>query len=140
MGIDIYMSWKDQTKEEKEAQLTGFSVHSGHVGYLREAYHGGPYATKVLLPECFGLPVEDPQDRGLVNPVNDEDRTFEYPYWVLRRRLELTLATAKERSIRVYQEPSEDDSPQIKAFTDFVELAERKEKETGKPVTIYASY
>ena len=53
MGIDIYMHWKDQTEEEHKAQLTGFSVTSGDVGYLREAYHGSPYATKFLMPEAF---------------------------------------------------------------------------------------
>jgi len=52
MGIDIYASWATMTKHDKEAQLTGFSS-KGHVGYLREAYHGGPYATRVLVPEAF---------------------------------------------------------------------------------------
>jgi hypothetical protein len=46
MGIDIYMRWKGQTDEETQAQFVGFSVVHGHVGYLREAYHGAPYATK----------------------------------------------------------------------------------------------
>jgi hypothetical protein len=31
----------------------GFSVEHGHLGYLREAYHGEPYATRVLVPESF---------------------------------------------------------------------------------------
>ena len=53
MGIDIYMVWDNQTQEEHEAQLTGFSTVHGHVGYLREAYHGGPYATQLLFPEAF---------------------------------------------------------------------------------------
>jgi hypothetical protein len=41
------------TDAEKKAQITGCSVEHGHVGYLREAYHGEPYATKVLVPEAF---------------------------------------------------------------------------------------
>ena len=53
MGIDIYAKWRDQTKEEKEDQCTGFSTVSGDVGYLREAYHGSPYVTKYLLTEAF---------------------------------------------------------------------------------------
>lgn len=54
MGIDIYARWRDQTAEQQEAQYTGFSIRHGNVGYLREAYHGGPYATRELVPEAFG--------------------------------------------------------------------------------------
>src|ERR1700732_2798969 len=53
MGIDIYAEWTGMSDAEKKAQATGFSVEHGHVGYLREAYHGEPYATKVLVPEAF---------------------------------------------------------------------------------------
>ena len=42
MGIDIYARWRGQTEEEQHAQITSFSVVHGHVGYLREAYHGEP--------------------------------------------------------------------------------------------------
>ena len=41
------------TAEEERAQIDCFSVVHGHVGYLREAYHGEPYATRVLVPEAF---------------------------------------------------------------------------------------
>jgi len=51
MGIDIYiMREKAPTKDDK-AEL--FDINQGHVGYLREAYHGGPYATELLVPEAF---------------------------------------------------------------------------------------
>ena len=53
MGIDIYAQWDGMTAQEEAAQVTGFSIEHGHVGYLREAYHGEPYATKVLVPEAF---------------------------------------------------------------------------------------
>lgn len=53
MGIDIYAEWDGMTEAEHDAQLTGFSVEHGHVGYLREAYHGEPYTTKVLVPGAF---------------------------------------------------------------------------------------
>src|SRR3990167_7640908 len=53
MGIDIYAAWERQAEEEKKAQATGFSVVACNVGYLREAYHGGPYVTKYLVPEAF---------------------------------------------------------------------------------------
>ena len=60
MGIDIYMKWEGQTEEEERAQITGFEVsgRAGGVGYLREAYHGAPYATMFFVGEAFG---EDPQ-------------------------------------------------------------------------------
>lgn len=53
MGIDIYLSWPKMTEKEKKAQMTGFNIFSGHVGYLREAYHGGPYPSKMLVREAF---------------------------------------------------------------------------------------
>jgi hypothetical protein len=73
MGIDVYAKWDGQTEDEKKAQITGFSIVAGEVGYLREAYHGGPYATKVLFPECFTDGVE-----GVREDLSDEDiRRFE---------------------------------------------------------------
>lgn len=53
MGIDIYLKWPDMTEEDKQSQFTGMSTIHGNVGYLREAYHGGPYATKILCREAF---------------------------------------------------------------------------------------
>ena len=41
------------TEAEDEAQITGFSIEHGHVGYLREAYHGAPYVTRYLVSEAF---------------------------------------------------------------------------------------
>src|SRR6266566_5106087 len=64
MGIDVYMKWKGQTEEEHKAQITGFSVMHGHVGYLREAYHGEPYATEVLFPEGWSSRKQD-EELGL---------------------------------------------------------------------------
>ena len=78
MGIDIYTRWKGQTDEETQAQMTGFSIVHGHVGYLREAYHGEPYATKYLLREAFEHP-----DRCRI------------PASVLRQRLPHTLALSE---------------------------------------------
>ncbi len=67
MGIDIYLRWESMTEAERDAQQLGFSVVHGHVGYLREAFHGAPYATHVLMPEAFAvhrLSVEAAQLRG----------------------------------------------------------------------------
>ena len=35
MGTDIYLSWDDMTKEEKDGRITGYDIFSGHKGYLR---------------------------------------------------------------------------------------------------------
>ena len=53
MGIDIYMRWDGMTEEDRDKQITGFDATVGDVGYLREAYHGGPYATHYLVEEAF---------------------------------------------------------------------------------------
>lgn len=55
MGIDIYAKWDAYTEANYEAQLTGFDTTAGSVGYLREAYHGGPYVTNWLMPEAFAI-------------------------------------------------------------------------------------
>jgi hypothetical protein len=116
MGIDVYMRWNGQTKEEKEAQLTGFSIVHGYTGYLREAYHGEPYATRILVPEAFF--VED----------------IRISAKILRERLPKTLEACEERYKNdIYKEQAK------QSYIDFVELAERKEKETGQPVLIIVS-
>jgi hypothetical protein len=56
MGIDIYATWRGQSEAEEQAQVTGFSAVHGHAGYLREAYHGGPYVTKYFVSEAFDAP------------------------------------------------------------------------------------
>ena len=125
MGIDIYARWDGQTAEEASAQFTGCSVLEGKVGYLREAYHGNPYATKYLLREAF---------------VSD-DATARIESSVMRRRLPGTLALVEEREREVYNVTDEDEIQLVKqSFIDFVDLCERKEKETGTPVLIRASY
>jgi len=126
MGIDIYAKWKGQTEEEEKAQFTGFSVEDGHVGYLREAYHGAPYATRHLVAEAFDSP----------------DSEAKIPAAVLRERLPETIRLAKQRERLVHDRKGSipDDDPAIKSFTDFVELCERMERETGELVTILASY
>jgi len=126
MGIDIYARWKGQTKEEANAQITGFSVLHGHTGYLREAYHGSPYATKYLVREAFS---------------DEPDAVIKIPASVLRERLPRTLELVREREQKLYWETDEKEiQAVIKSFTDFVDLCERKEKETGEPVAIIASW
>lgn len=125
MGIDIYLRWTLQTDAEQEAQHTGYSVTHGHVGYLREAYHGEPYATKALLPECFA------------------DGTYGAPQAIpaatLRKRLPEVVRLAVQREREVYRNEVDESDPVIRSFVDFVELAERMEAE-GRGVTVVASW
>jgi len=123
MGIDIYAEWDGMTEAEKAAQTTGFSVEHGHVGYLREAYHGEPYATKVLAPEAF------------------EELRAAIPAATLIDRLPavLTVAEARERKLYGVTDPTEIE-PILQSYRDFVALCERKERETKEPCVIHASY
>lgn len=127
MGIDIYAEWRDQTPTERDAQATGFSVVSGDVGYLREAYHGEPYATRVLVPEAFAARFQD----GAAIPAA-----------VLRKRLPKVLALVRARQLLIYKEgpTSENTRAVVKSFADFVALCEAKERDTGAPCIIRASY
>jgi hypothetical protein len=125
MGIDIYASWRGQTDEEKVAQVTGFDVTKGGVGYLREAYHGEPYVTRYLLAEAF----------------ESVDGSARIPAAVLRKRLPRALELAMRREMLVYDATTvSHDDPPVRSFIAFVELCERKERETGEPVEIIASY
>jgi len=85
MGIDIYAQWEGQTEEEKKVQYTGFDTTAGRVGYLREAYHGGPYVTKFLLKEAF-----------------EGDGEAKIPASVLKERLPATVLLAMFRNQKVY--------------------------------------
>ena len=49
MGIDIFAKWQEQTDRERREQAAEWLLTSGgQIGYLREAYHGEPYATQYL--------------------------------------------------------------------------------------------
>ena len=123
----MYAHWRGQTDKEKQAQITGFSIRHGHVGYLREAYHGGPYATRVLAPEAFC----DGAKEGV--PIRAA---------VLRERLPLVLATAREREEKIYRQPADSAETRMvcRSFTQFVELCKRMETQLGEPCVIRASW
>ena len=156
MGIDIYMHWRGQTEAEKQVQYTGMSVVHGHVGYLREAYHGGPYATKVLLPESFdnanwpkysedGNKWQDPQ----TGEWHDDGEWPGVPIdaELLEKRLAETLVVVIEREKKVYgfdeNKANENEAGAVarvqKSYRDFVALARQKQDELGELVRIYAS-
>ena len=125
MGIDIYLRWQGQTKEEEEAQYTGFSVQHGHVGYLREAYHGGPYATKLLFPETW----------------NEDEQTARIPNSVLRERMPKAIdaAVVRERTVYGVADVTLETCEMAKSIQSFVELHGKLEQE-GKDPWIYNSY
>lgn len=130
MGIDMYLQWDGQTEAERQEQYTGYSTVHGHVGYLREAYHGGPYATKVLASESWDAEIGDDED----NPIGAR-----IPAPVLRSRLKAAIVACKERALKNYNEVLNDESPHVRSIIAFVELAERKEAE-GKNPRVYCSY
>jgi len=138
MGIDIYLTWKGMTRKEKKAQDEAvLSYAYGHVGYLRESSLNikgifdkelgkkieslsEHYATKVLCREVF--------ERKIDEPLYISSKT-------LRKRLPHTIEIVKERRLKAYDEVVEENHPVIKSFIDFVELAERLERE-GREIRI----
>ena len=123
MGIDIYMNWDGMTEEDKQAQYTGYSIEHGHVGYLREAYHGNPYVTRFLLKEAF----------------ESDDGTAEISSKVLRIRLPEALKLHIKRQKEIYNEDINFESPSAESIISFVELAEMLHKANKNP-KIIASY
>ncbi len=119
MGIDVYLRWDKMTKQDKEAQYTGFDITSGRVGYLREAYHGPPYATHVLISEPWE---EQPKDG------------FVIPNEVLRER----LPAARDACLERYNGDSIADEAAL-SYDGFVELHREKE-EAGLNPRIIVSY
>jgi succinate dehydrogenase/fumarate reductase flavoprotein subunit len=92
---------------------------------LRESYHGEPYATEYLVSEAF----------------THSDGAAQIPAAVLRERLARTLELVEKRERSVYRETNPEEIGAVQhSFTAFVKLCERKEQETGEPVTIIASY
>lgn len=153
MGIDMYLQWREQTPSEHGRQITGFSLEAGDVGYLREAYHGGPYATQLLAPECWA----------------SEDATAQITAALMRERLtQVVEASAKAREefarsgrfITMIMGGSPETQPMSvfaaiekrytgdretittvkRSFQAFVDLAATKEMMLGEPCTVLASY
>jgi hypothetical protein len=150
MGIDIYMRPNRLDSDGGVGysdEASGFDTTAGQHGYLREAYHGGPYVTEVLVPEAFAwvgwiyetcpVPVEDwPEELELVLAAGAPIRAA-----TLRERLLPAEVAFWERIKNVYPNTDGDLAvEQWQAFVDFVELAERIEAATGEAVQVYASY
>jgi len=168
MGIDIYLEWDGQTEEDRKKMCTGFSTTSGAVGYLREAYHGGPYATQILLREAFEsddcraqIPAVVLRERltSVTEPARNCHIGHDVAEMIFKTfadmgmtqigegiKSSLTQSQTVEEAIRARcQNLYPDDGPEyaeqvVQSFRDFVALAERKERETGKLCTVYASH
>ena len=99
-------------------------IEHGHVGYLREAYHGQPYATVVLVREAF-----------LGN------HRVRIPAAKLAQRLPATLVVAEQRERDIYGATDRAEIERVlTSYREFVALCARKEEETGKPCLSIASY
>jgi hypothetical protein len=126
MGIDIYAKWDGITEAEENAQAEAAiwsAVRRGHVGYLREAYHGMPYATKVLVPEAF------------------QEHRVQIHAATLQDRLPATLVIAEHREREIYRVTDEVEIERVlTSYREFVALCARKETETGEPCLIIADY
>jgi hypothetical protein len=73
----------------------------GHAGYLREAYHGGPYVTKYLMAEAFTHP----------------ERVAAIPAQTLRARLPAAVLMHMYREHKLYgdgKDPSRIDITDLK--------------------------
>lgn len=150
MGIDIYMNpnvIESDGHVGYSDEATGFDTCAGHQGYLREAYHGGPYVTEVLVPEAFAWSRWLYEDCPVpcVDWPEELDRTLAagapIRWQTMHDRLPDALDAFEERIRKVYPDTTEDlKAAQWKAFVDFVELAERIERLTGEAVQVYASY
>jgi len=141
MGIDIYMSWGNGPSYDGKYE----EAFRGANGYLRESYHGGPYATVLLVPEAFGDPLRTAQAFGVpfVESLaldTDADGYSLIPAAVLRSRLGAALLTVAERYRAIYREECGEGHPALREFVEFVELAERMEAALGRPVGVRASW
>lgn len=178
MGIDVYLKWKGMTKKDKAAQTEHYFRHDGGaVGYLREAYHGGPYPSKILVreafeaPKCYAKIPASVMRQRLVNvtepaATSDRGHVVSMVMQALAKQMadgelkdgqfikvdESTLLSGhtapmtveeavRERCKVVYPTFTTENIEQlIQSYTAFVDLAEKKEKKTGQPCTVYASY
>jgi hypothetical protein len=131
MGIDVFLIWEGMTHEEW--------IKAQDIIHLREPYHGAPYATWTLLE---GLDPDSKYEKKRVfvgSPHETEIVVAPVTAKNLRDRLPEVLKVAIERAAKVYHETATMDSQEVKAFSDFVELAEQKER-AGKKLYICVSY
>lgn len=166
MGIDIYLRWPEMSEEDEKNQYASTTLN-GNFGYLRESYHGGPYATKILLREAFEsdngraeIPAAVMRERlthvtepvigangghlaatMLIELMRGTGATVEREVLSDITRPMTVEEAVRERCARLYPEDgAEYADAVVRSFQDFVALAEQKERETGRPCTVIASY
>lgn len=188
MGIDIYLKWDGMTAKDKKQQITGFSTTAGKTGYLRESYHGGPYATHIFFREAFEaesyeaeIPAAVMRERmdSVTEPARGCDAGHHFAQ-LMQQALNATdipedanpqeimaqissavrsqmqeegvtcepttePMTGREaiylRCLRLYPNDGKEYADEVlKSFEEFIALAEQKERETGQPCTVIASY
>jgi hypothetical protein len=124
MGIDVYLEWKDKDDSDRGLQ-TGI-LADGACGYLREAYHGEPYATKLLLKEAFQ-----------VNYGNDESYRCRIDSEELEARLPEALKLTAERFFNLYKRGDGNAMDTLKQMlneiVDFVDKFKQLEAEEQEP-------
>jgi hypothetical protein len=159
MGIDLYLRWIGQTPEELAAQEAAWLISNGSVGYLRESFSGGPYATKILAREAFESPTEQAEIRAAILrerliSVTEPARGYalgggDWVVQTITEALECSGAFVEKprpphtdpQSVEEAIQARYADDPKamahaLKAFRDFVALAEQKEQETGRACTV----
>ena len=125
MGIDIFAEWDKQSKSKRKTPLDAWlATVSADIGYLRESYHGEPYATRFLFAEAFA----------------SETGKAQIPAETLESRLPMALKLVEERARKLYEATDEEVEQEKQSFCDFVELCARKEQETGEAMRIFAWY
>lgn len=134
MGIDIYLRWDGFTKKDYDKQITGYNVTVGRVGYLREAYHGEPYATQALVLENWK---KQPRDENCSGGFECQCCGFVIKNSTLKRRLPKVLAAATKRNLELYKGDMQKEV--VQSFADFVALHGEKEK-AGLHPRIIVSY
>jgi hypothetical protein len=182
VGIDIFLEWDGMKNRPEDDKIDIFSVTSGHLGYLRESYRGGPYATQILVREAFESPdcrcaipaakmrarltkksraakgcngghaialfmaqavqkqlIKSPEEMQNLLAKNGESVAIHAPECVTPNMC--VEDAVREHCKNAYSDmTAEDIEDVVQSFRDFVELAERREKEVGKPCIVYASY
>jgi hypothetical protein len=182
MGIDIFLMWDGIEKRPQDDKVELFSITSGHLGYLREAYSGAPYATQILVREAFEsrtckcrIPAAKMRARLIKKsraarncngghamamaiaaavqhkPVKNSDEMRTLLDELNKTGIDVpecvTPEMTVEDAVREYYTapmyanmPKEDIERVVQSFRDFVDLAERREKEMGKPCMVVADY
>jgi hypothetical protein len=181
MGIDVYLKWDGMPEidvnwaVDRRLAEAAYATKYSPDRYIREAYHGGPYATQFLFPEAWGrrlvrstvvcegmlaglsglmaakgmtvaalhepappaeldAPRTPPRCSRSVRtvewtetyiisgkPYKQRNRGQVYPPALLRARLPLAQAVARERAVRLYKatpKEAEQEARHLAAFVD----------------------